>query len=166
MLCQNISIRTARKTDCEAIGGIHRTSFEQDHEAALVDGLVSSSVPTISLVADCEGAVVGHLLLSEIEAPVRAAALAPMAVLPDYRELQIGTALVNEAIRHARKHRYDAIFVLGYNGYYERFGFSPQAADPFTVEWQGPHFMALELIEGALRGKKGRLVYPRAFAEL
>lgn len=164
MLCQQVAIRTARKSDSEAIGHIHRTSFRQDGEANLVAALVESPTPTISLIADCGGKPVGHLLLSQIEAPVKATALAPMAVLPDYREMQIGTSLVNEAIRRARKHRYQAMFVLGYNGYYERFSFSPEAADPFQVEWQGPHFMALELSAGALAGKKGRLIYPAPFA--
>lgn len=166
MLCQNVAIRTARSSDSEAIGQIHRTSFNQDGEAALVAQLVGSPTPTISLIADCNGKPVGHLLLSEIDAPVRATALAPMAVLPGYREMQIGTSLVHEAIRRARKQRYEAMFVLGYNGYYERFGFSPQAADRFQVEWQGPHFMVLELSEGALKGKKGRLTYPAPFSVL
>lgn len=166
MLCQQVAIRTARKSDSEAISHIHRTSFEQDGEADLVAALVACPARTVSLVADCSGRLVGHLLLSELRAPLKAVALAPMAVLPDYREMQIGTALVNEAIRRAQKQRYEAMFVLGYNGYYERFGFTPEAADHFQVEWQGPHFMALELAEGALRGKKGPLIYPDPFRSL
>ncbi len=53
--------------------------------------------------------------------------------------------------------------MLGDNLYYERFGFSSRLADPFEVGWQGRNFMALELVEGCLAGKSGKLAYPEAF---
>jgi putative acetyltransferase len=158
-----LRLRRSRKADNSALAALHQDAFGGEVEAKLTLALLADRRPVISLVGECDGKIVGHVLLSEIGAPVRALALAPLAVAASHREMQIGSRLVVEAIELARKADYEAIFVLGDNAYYERFGFASPAAAPFQVEWQGPHFMALELKPGALRGKKGRLEYPAVF---
>lgn len=163
MLCDSLVIRPSRKSDEAAIAAVQTEAFGRPAEARLALDLMAGPMATISLVAECEGRVIGHVLLSEIGAPLRAAALAPLGVLAQFREMQIGSRLVRAAIEQGAAAGFEAIFVLGDNLYYERFGFLAQSAAPFEVEWQGPHFMALELKEGALAGKSGRLVYPDAF---
>ena len=69
--------------DHAAVARLHRLAFEGDAEARLVDALRRSGAATVSLVAEAEGRVVGHVLLSRLEAPENALALAPLAVLPD-----------------------------------------------------------------------------------
>ena len=163
MLCNRLTIRPSRLEDQPAILGVERKAFGRGAEARLVDQLIPAPCETISLVAECDGRIVGHVLLTEIGAPVRSMALAPLAVLAEYREMLVGSSLVRAAIEAARSGDYDAIFVLGDVLYYERFGFSGKLADPFSVRWQGRHFMALELKEGALKGRSGKLEYPEAF---
>jgi len=163
VLDDRLRLRGSRKADRPAIAILHRHAFGRDGEAKLALALMADRKPTISLVGECDRKIVGHVLLSEIGAPVKALALAPLAVAASHREMQIGSRLVAEAIGCARKAGYEAIFVLGDNSYYERFGFASPAADPFDIDWQGPHFMVLELKPGVLKGKKGRLEYPAVF---
>jgi len=163
MICRKLTVRASTRNDQNGIAAVQAEAFGRSREAELALALIRASGKTISLVAECVGRVVGHVLLTEIDAPVRSLALAPLAVLPDYREMQVGTSLVRESISRARKLRFDAIFVLGDTPYYERFGFSSALADPFEVGWQGRNFMALELVEGCLKGKSGKLAYPEAF---
>ncbi|MCB1384520.1 MAG: N-acetyltransferase [Nitratireductor sp.] len=163
MLCNKLTVRRAVESDHAEVLRVEREAFGREDEATLVDRLVPAPEFTLSLIAECDGRAVGHVLLTEIAAPLRALALAPLAVIPAYREMQIGTQLVHQAISDARNAGYEAMFVLGDTLYYERFGFSSTLADPFEIAWQGPHFMALELAGGALAGKSGRLDYPVAF---
>jgi putative acetyltransferase len=163
MLASKLVIRLAGDEETPLAAKIQRDAFGRDGEAELVRQLVAAPQRTLSILAECGGEAVGHVLVTQIGAPVRAAALAPLGVLPAYREMQVGSELVREAVRQAMKARYAALFVLGDNPFYERFGFSSALADPFEIDWQGPHFMALELKPGALAGKTGRLDYPQAF---
>jgi putative acetyltransferase len=163
MRCKELTIRPSGPADETAIAVVQTEAFGRPYEARLALSLIHAPETTISLVAQCEGRIVGHILLSAIAAPVEAMALAPLAVLPEFREMQVGTALVRAAIERAREIGTQAIFVLGDNLYYERFGFSSTLADPFEVGWQGRNFMALELAEGCLAGKHGKLAYPEAF---
>jgi len=160
-----IVIRAARKADAAGIAEAERRAFGRDDEARLALALIAGSARTISVVAACGDTIVGHVLFCEIGAPARALALAPLGVVPEFREMLVGSRLVADGLERARKAGYEAVFVLGDNLYYERFGFSSALADAFDVEWQGPHFMALELVPGALSGKSGTLVYPAVFSE-
>jgi putative acetyltransferase len=53
--------------------------------------------------------------------------------------------------------------VVGHLEYYPRFGFSSDLAVKFASPFKGPHFMALELLEGALSGQSSLVTYPDAF---
>lgn len=166
MFCDRLKIEPSSEADLAAIFDVEREAFDREAEARLALALIAAPVPTISLVARGGRGVIGHVLMTEITAPVRAMALAPLAVARKYREMQVGSRLVAEAIRCAGSSGYEAVFVLGDNLYYERFGFRSGLADSFDVEWQGPHFMALELAPGALRGRRGKLTYPPEFLEM
>lgn len=163
MLCDNLTIIETTGKEMAAIRAIHEAAFATPAEASLVEALLDADTTTISLMALCDGKPAGHILLSEIGAPIRAAALAPLAVLGTYREMGAGSALVRAALEKARELGFAAIFVLGDPAYYERFGFKAGLARGFDVPWKGRHFMALELEEDALSGKVGKLDYPAAF---
>ena len=55
------------------------------------------------------------------------------------------------------------MIVLGHPGYYPRFGFSAALARNLASPFSGEAFMALELVPGALAGKRGSVSYPAAF---
>lgn len=166
MLCHRLVIRETGAQDGAAIRKVETAAYGRRREANLVSLLLPAPPFTLSLLAECDGEPVGHVLLTEITAPVRALALAPLAVIPRYREMQVGSELVRHALARARKAGFEAVFVLGANPFYERFGFSSPLADPFEVSWQGRNFMALELTPGCLAGKSGRLDYPMPFLDL
>jgi len=131
----------------------------------LSETLLSAPADTLSFVAELDGKVVGHILLTAITGPDRALALAPLAILPAWRDMQIGTELVRHALRQAREQGWKSVFVSGQPDYYCRFGFRSHTADGANVDWQGSRFLALELENGALKDWTGPLGYPEAFLD-
>ncbi|MFO1171559.1 MAG: GNAT family N-acetyltransferase [Hyphomicrobiaceae bacterium] len=98
-----IAIRPARDDDAGGIRAVHEAAFGQPAESRLVDMLTAGGHVTLSLVADLGVAIVGHVLLSRLDSPLGALALAPLAVLPSHQRLGIGSTLVETAINLARK---------------------------------------------------------------
>ena len=158
-----IAFRESGERDSDAIYAVEERAFQSAAEAQLAVTLIAEPVATISLVADADGEIVGHVLLTEIGGPDGALALAPLAVDPDWRDMQVGTQLVRHALASARQQGWKSVFVLGAPDYYRRFGFRPELADCAEIAWQGPSFMAVELVPGALSGWSGPLSYPQAF---
>jgi putative acetyltransferase len=170
---ENPVIRPESDADREAIRRVHRLAFGQDAEAALVDALRDGGHVRLSLVALRNGALVGHILFSELEILTRwgtmaALALAPMAVLPEYQRQGIGSALVRRGLELCRAAGHRAVIVVGHPEFYPRFGFSPALARGLQSPYSnlGEAWMALELVPDALDGVTGQAVYPRPFAEL
>jgi putative acetyltransferase len=60
------------------------------------------------------------------------------------------------------------VFLLGEPAYYARFGFVMAAPRGFHYESEAfdAGFQVLELVEGALAGHAGRVLYHPAFAQL
>lgn len=112
-----------------------------------------------------EGPVVGVAVLAHLVSPRGSVGLGPLAVSPDCSDRGIGKALIAASVERARSDGHHAIFVLGQPVYYTRFGFSVEAARPFTSPYPADFLMALELEEGALEGG-GELRYPPAYAGL
>jgi putative acetyltransferase len=161
-------IRAERPEDRPAIARLNREAFGGAGEADLIDRLREDGLVAASLLAEHEGAIAGHILLSWLEVeiggrPLKALALAPMAVAPDRQRQGIGSRLVTSAIAAARDLEARLILVLGHPEFYRRFGFSSEKAaeleNPFRVE----AFMALELAPDILRGAPGSVRYPPAF---
>jgi putative acetyltransferase len=163
MILEKTAFRPGEPEDRLAILAVQRRAFGREEEAELVDRLIEGSIPTISMVADLDGMIVGHVLLSEIEGPDRALALAPLGVDPEWRDFLIGTELTNRAIARARADGWHSIFVLGDPVYYGRFGFKADLARHVKTPWPGPAFQALELVAGAVGDYRGAVRYPDAF---
>ena len=161
-------IRDETVCDAAAIRQVHRLAFAQDDESRLVDALRSGGYVRASLVAEDDGQVVGHILVSDlaIAAPggtVAALALAPVAVLPSHQRRGIGSMLVREGLQSCREAGHAVVIVLGHPEYYPRFGFSARLAGRLRAPFSGPAFMALELVPGALEGVEGEVRYPPPF---
>jgi putative acetyltransferase len=158
-------IRDEQPGEAAAIRALHVGAFCGTAEADLVDALRGCGFfAELSLVAAEPEAIVGHLLLSRLDAPVRALALAPLSVCPARQGSGLGTALVRSGLARAAERGWHAVFVLGNPAYYGRFGFSLTAAAGYDCEYAGPHFMACVLRPPVPSG--GRLVYPAPFAAL
>ena len=122
----------------------------------------------MALVAIEKGQVLDHVLFSELSTEttagtLRAAALAPLAVLPEHQRQGIGSALVRAGLAACRKRGVAALVILGHPDYYPRFGFSAAAARPLRAPFRGPAFMAMELVPGCLDGVIGTVRYAEAF---
>jgi putative acetyltransferase len=93
------TIRPETAADHEAIRHVNRRAFGQDDEAGIVDALRRGGYVRVSLVAEVNGVVVGHILFSDLpiltdNGTVPAVSLAPMAVLPEFQNRGVGSALV------------------------------------------------------------------------
>lgn len=158
------SIRPEVPGDRLAIYEVHRLAFGSDVEPRLVDMLRESGDAEISLTAESDGEVIGHVLFSRLQTPARALALAPVAVLPARQGQGVGSALIRAGLHAARLAGWEAIFVVGDPGYYRRFGFDVEAAKGIQCAYAGEYFMVLFL--GSAHARDGAVTYPPAFAEL
>ncbi len=161
-----MDLRITSPTDSAQVYKLVSAAFGDSAEADLVTALQDDGDIKISYVAVRNQAIIGHIVLSKMIGSVRALALAPVSVLPDHQKQGIGSALIITALEHAKRDNWDAVFLLGHTAYYPRFGFSAKTAKPFTSPYAGPHFMAIELQDGALDGKGGPINYAPAFATL
>ncbi len=166
-----IAIRAERREDRAAVRRVNELAFGGRTEAALVDALRGVAEPQLSLVAEVDGDVVGHIFFSPVSiesegSKVTAVALGPMAVLPDYQNQGIGSRLVREGLEECRRIGEAVVFVVGHPEYYPRFGFSPAGAKGLRCEYRVPDeaFMVVELSPGALQGREGLVRYRPEFA--
>lgn len=160
-------IRLENAADLDSIRDINRAAFGGEDEAVLVDRLRADGLVIASLVAENAVRMVGHILFTRLDVTggqgaIPAAALAPMAVIPEAQNQGIGSALVHAGIQVCRAAGLHAIIVVGHPDYYPRFGFSAALARKLTAPFSGPAFMALELVPGAL-GARATVTYPSAF---
>jgi putative acetyltransferase len=163
------TIRRETEADREAVRRVHRLAFGQDDEANLVDALRAGGYARVSLVAETDGQVVGHILFSDLPiltdaGTVPAVSLAPMAVLPEHQRRGVGSALVRRGMEVCRDHGHRVCVVVGHPAYYPRYGFSAKLAEPLASPFDaGEAWMAAELAAGALDGVAGWVGYPPPF---
>ena len=160
-----LRIRPETGDDEDAIRKVSLAAFPTAQEADLVQQLREDADSELSLVADDEGAIVGHVLLSRMNVegdgrPYRAVGLGPVAVIPERQREGIGGALIEEVVRRAQDRGEEIVFLLGEPDYYRRFGFSAEAAAPFASPYAGPYFMAKAFVP---LPDKGEAAYARAF---
>lgn len=165
-----MNIREEQPSDIEKIWEVNSDAFETQAEANLVNALRNSGCAYISLVAETENIVVGHILFTPVELTgnenkLKIMGLAPMAVFSQYQNKGIGSKLVKTGLEYCRSLGYDAVVVLGYPNYYPRFGFVPSVKYGIKSEYEVPDdvFMILELVPEALKGHKGIIKYHEAF---
>jgi putative acetyltransferase len=166
---QRMRIRAETETDRAAIHAVNRAAFGTSVEADLVDVLRSKAGRFVSLVAEADDAVVGHVLFSRAWLSGRddlsIMGLGPMAVLPDYQRKGIGSSLVLAGLERCKLLGCQAVVVLGHAEYYPRFGFVPAARHAIRSEYDVPDdvFMVTELEAGVLRHASGVVRYDEAF---
>ena len=166
-------VRAETSEDYPAIRRVNELAFGRPEEAALVDALRQAAHPHISLVAVIDGQVAGHIFFSPVSIETdgqafTAMGLAPMAVLPQYQNKGIGSALVREGLKECRRISHDIVVVLGHPRYYPRFGFSPAKLKGLSCEYDVADdvFMVAELKPGALGGRRGLVKYHPAFSNV
>jgi putative acetyltransferase len=170
-------IRPERPDDHPAIAQVVADAFGSEAEARLVDAIRASDayLPELALVAELEGAVVGHVMISYVGLEDasgtrhRIASLSPLAVAPAVHRQGIGSTLVR-AVTAAADERGEPLVVLeGDPAYYGRFGFEPSVPQGVAItlpSWASPAAAQLLRLREYDAALVGRVVYPPAFDEV
>ena len=163
-------IRSEQEKDRTAVHAVNVSAFDTPLEANLVDALRARADPIVSLVAEDNGAILGHIIFSPVSLSghpaLRIMGLAPMAVAPVHQRKGIGSALVRAGLEQCRQLGFGAVVVLGHPAYYPRFGFTSSTRFGIGCEYDVPEevFMVVELHAGFLRGRSGTIKYDAAFS--
>jgi putative acetyltransferase len=166
-------VRPEEERDQLAIYAITAAAFDGAPEADLIDRLRQVADPFISLVAEVDGRVVGHILFTPVsitgtEETSMEMGLAPMAVAPGLQRRGIGSALVERGLVACREAGHDIVVVLGHPEYYPRFGFERASTHGIRWEAEVPDevFMVLELTPETLASRTGVVRYHPEFSQL
>ena len=124
-------VRNETAADIPAIETVTTAAFlnapHTSHtEQFIVNALREAGKLTLSLVAEMEGAVIGHVAVSPVSISDDAPAwfgLGPISVLPEHQRRGVGSQLMREALRILRERGAAGCVVLGDPEYYNRFGF-------------------------------------------
>jgi len=110
-------IRPEAQADSAAVRSVNVAAFETPAEADLVEALHRKDMSLVSLVAEADGRIVGHILFSPVSLAehvnLNLMGLAPMAVAPDYQRKGIGSALVREGLARCKDLGCRAVVVVG-----------------------------------------------------
>jgi putative acetyltransferase len=162
-------LREERPDDAAAVRRVHEEAFGTTEEADLAEMLSDSDQALLSFVALDDAGVIGHILFSPVTVgdadDLWAMGLGPMAVAPQHQQRGVGSALVRHGLEACRAAGYDAVVVLGWPTFYQRFDFVSASTFGLTCEFDSPDeaFMAIELRPGALRGRGGLVRYASEF---
>jgi predicted N-acetyltransferase YhbS len=173
----NIVLRKEEKSDYFEVEELIKLAFRNmkisDHkEHLLVHNLRNSNSfnPELSIVAEYENRIVGHILLSEIVIEDNgkesiALSLAPVSVLPEFQNKGIGSKLIQYTHELASKIGYKIVVVLGHKNYYPRFGYveAKKYGIKPTFMVKSSNFMVKELKKHTLQNIKGVVKYPKEF---
>lgn len=146
-----------------------------DHkEHFLVERLRKSDafIPELSLVAEIDNEIVGHILLTKLRIEnefesFESLALAPVSVKPEFQGKGIGSRLITESHTIAKRLGYTSIILLGHESYYPRFGYDSTSKYGITMPFDVPeeNCMIVSLSENGLLGVSGEVKYPKEFFE-
>ena len=168
-----ITIRKEEPGDIRAIRHVNELAFDQENEANIIEELRKRGALTISLVAVRDDEIVGHIAFSPVIIEAEgsnfgAIALAPMAVLQACQRKGIGSQMVRVGLEECRRLGHAIIVVLGHPDYYPRFGFVSAVPKGIGCEFEVPEeaWMILELQEGALTGRQGKVRFQPEFSEV
>ena len=174
---QNIIIRQENAADYKEIDNITRKAFDKSGElvADLINLIRESPnyIPALTLVADKDGKIVGHIMLSHLNLDdngtlYKVVTLSPISVEPKMQKKGIGSLLIKTVIKNADELGEPLIMLEGDPSYYTRFGF--KSGKEFGISIALPHWapeaaMVLPLSKYN-QDIKGKIIYPSYFAKV
>ncbi len=131
MTKQAFVIRDETESDAAAITQVTVAAFEtlsvsDQTERFIIEALRSAKALTVSLVAELDGRIVGHIAFSPVAVSDGATdwyGLGPVSVLPEYQRRGVGKALIQEGLSRLRKLHAKGCCLVGHPQYYRKFGF-------------------------------------------
>lgn len=163
----SIIIRQEIPGDVQGIHDVTMAAFlnepHTDHtEQFIVKALRDSGVLSISLVAEEDGELVGHVALSPVtisDGAMNWYGLGPISVVPNKQGNGIGSKLMHGAIQALKEIGAKGCVLLGEPSYYQRFGF--KVKDGLILpDVPLEYFLAL-LLQGEV--PRGSVTYHQAF---
>ena len=164
----SLSIRAETQADHAVISEVTEAAFRtlaiSNHtEQFIVTALRAAGALSLSLVAEEEGCLVGHIAFSPVtisDASPHWYGLGPISVLPEYQQQGIGTALMREGLSQMKAMHAAGICLAGHPEFYRKFGFANAPA--LTLEGVPPeYFFALSFTSQV---PEGRVTFHEAFA--
>lgn len=161
------ALRDETPADVQAIDELVKAAFlplaySSHTEEFMIRALRRSKALAISLVAETDSRLVGHVAFSPVtlsDGSPHWFGLGPLAVAPDFQRQGVGLVLVNKGLERLRERRAAGCVVLGGPRYYARFGFS-QSPDFVLDGVPAEIFLALKFTDTPTRGK---VTYHEAF---
>jgi len=131
-----VRIRRETPADIGAIRAVTAEAFRtpavsQQTEPYIIDALRAAGALTLSLVAEIDGKVVGHVAFSPVTISDGAGdwyGLGPVSVLPGHQRRGIGSALIRKGLSMLRGLGGRGCCLVGHPEYYTRFGFRAMPA--------------------------------------
>lgn len=131
MTMQDIVIRAETTEDVDAIADVTAAAFAtlavSNHtEQFIIKALRAAGALTLSLVAEVDGRVVGHIAFSPVAISDGSEGwygLGPISVLPEYQRRGIGKALMHEGLAKLKRLGGRGCCLVGHPDYYRKFGF-------------------------------------------
>jgi len=161
-------IRNEIKSDIETIFHLTKLVFEshpysQNTEQFIVNDLRAANALIVSLVAEIDGTLVGHIAFSPVtfsDGNENWFGLGPISVLPDCQRQGLGTKLVNEGLDVLKARDANGCVLVGDPHFYARFGFrSPDGLKHEGVPQE--NFLALSFCN---KIPQGTVQFHHAFA--
>jgi putative acetyltransferase len=126
-----IVVRSETNADIGAIRDVTAAAFKNleisNHtEHFIISALRAAKSLTVSLVAEADGRVVGHIAFSPVtisDGTMNWYGLGPLSVLPEYQRQGIGKALIEEGLSRLRALDARGCCLVGHPEYYRKFGF-------------------------------------------
>jgi putative acetyltransferase len=124
-------IRNEKATDIAAITEVTIAAFKNhpisnQTEQFIIHALRAADALTVSLVAEIDGQVIGHIAFSPVSVSNGATdwyGLGPVSVLPDHQRQGISKALINEGLFMLKRIGGQGCALVGPPDFYKRFGF-------------------------------------------
>ncbi len=162
-----IVIRHEAASDAPAIRAITEAAFRNAPHASgaepfIVEALRRAGALALSLVAEADGAVIGHVALSPVSISDGAPGwfgLGPISVAPASQRRGVGSRLMREALRLLRERGAAGCVLLGDPAYYGRFGF--RAEPDLVLPDVPPEFFQALAFRSSL--PRGTVAYHEAF---
>ena len=134
-------IRKETTADIDAITEVTVAAFQtleisNNTEQFIIMALRAAKGLTVSLVAELDGRVIGHLAFSPVtisDGTPNWYGLGPVSVLPAHHRQGIGTALIQEGLSRLKDLGAAGCCVVGHPDYYRKFGFE----NPPTLVLEG-----------------------------
>lgn len=163
-----INIRKEQITDIQSIHDVTEAAFKNaphtDHtEQFIVKALRDAGVLTLSLVAEEDGNIIGHVAVSPVTITDGAQnwfGLGPISVLPEKQGLGIGSMLMKAAVSELKVIDANGCVLLGEPDYYARFGF--EVIDGLTLPNVPKEYFQALLLKGTW--PQGEVNYHQAFS--